>query len=151
MKYEVTVVDLPARQVVGLCERISVANAMEKCPVLWEAFMSRHGEIANAVGDSAYGVSANMTENGHCDYWATLPVSSTDNIPPGMGCLTLRAGKYAKCARVDLASIGKAYEFLYGEWAQAQKEHPVDFTAACFEQYARDWNETSFDLYVPLS
>jgi predicted transcriptional regulator YdeE len=151
MGWDVTIVDLPARQVVGLSERISVAEAAGKCTALWEAFMPRRGEIADIAEGYAYGVSANMAENGDFDYWVAMPVSSAGKIPSGMGCLTLRAGKYARCV-TDLASLEKAYEFLYGEWAQAQEEHPVDFAEACFERYAHDWEETSpLELYVPMA
>jgi predicted transcriptional regulator YdeE len=151
MEYDVIIVDFPARQLVGLSERISVAEATKKCTALWEAFMPRHGERANVSEDYAYGVSTNMTETGDCDYWATLSVSSADKIPSGMGCLTLRAGKYARCI-VELATIEKAYEFFYGEWAQTQTVYSVDFTAPCFERYARDWEETgTLELYVPIA
>ncbi|MDR0250053.1 MAG: GyrI-like domain-containing protein [Burkholderiales bacterium] len=151
MKYEVTVVELPAKQLVGLSERISMADAKERCPALWRAFWLRRGEVTDIVENCAYGVSAHMEENGGFDYWATLPVSPTANTPSGMKRLTLRAGKYAKCT-IDLASMEEACEFLYGEWAQAQKDHPVDFAAACFERYANDWQETdTFEFYVPLS
>jgi predicted transcriptional regulator YdeE len=151
MEYEVTVVELPAKQLVGLSEHMSMADAKEKCTALWEALWRRREEVADTVESYAYGVSTNMEENGAFDYWAMLPVAPTASAPSGMKCLTLRAGKYAKCT-TDLASIEKAYGFLYGEWAQAQKAHSVDVTAACFERYANDWQETdTFELYVPLS
>ena len=149
MEYEITVVELPAKHLVGLSKRMSFADAAEECPALWEAFMIRRGEVPNVVEDYdyTYGVSANMEKNGDFDYWAALPVSSTTEIPSRMQSLTLRAGKYAKCV-VDLKSIKDAYDFLYGEWA---KSHPVDFQSACFERYARDWSEAGIELYVPLS
>ncbi|MCL2020775.1 MAG: GyrI-like domain-containing protein [Betaproteobacteria bacterium] len=151
MAYDVTVVDLPARQLVGLRERVNLADASVKCPALWERFMPMCIEISDATEEYAYGASTSMAENGEFDYWATLPVLSTVNIPVGMEHLTLRAGKYAKCV-VELASIEKAYKFFYGEWARTRTEHPVDFTATSFERYAIDWQETgTLELYVPLS
>jgi len=151
MKYEVSIVELPAKQLVGICERMNMADAKEKCPAMWEALWLRREEVADVIESYAYGASANMEESGAFDYWATLPVSATANIPSGMKCLTLRAGKYAKCS-TDLASIEMAYQFLYGEWRESEKEHSVDFTAACFERYANDWQENdTFELYVPLS
>jgi predicted transcriptional regulator YdeE len=151
MKYEVTVVKLPAKQLVGLSERVSMADPKERCSALWEALRLRRGEVTDIVENCAYGVSTHMEESGSFDYWATLPVSPTANTPSGMRSLTLRAGKYAKYT-TDLASVEKAYAFLYGEWTQAQKDHPVDFAAACFERYANNWQESgTFELYVPLS
>jgi len=151
MEYEVTVVELPARQLVGLSERMHMRDAKEKCPALWKALMLRREEVAGLSENCSYGVSTCMGENGEFDYWATLPTSPSVHAPSGMKCLTLRAGKYARCT-VNLASLEKAYDFLYGAWAKTQKAHSVDFAAACFERYAEDWQVTgTFELYVPLS
>jgi len=152
MEYEVTVVELPAKKLVGLRERMNIADAKEKCPELWETFMLRYREVADVAEDYSYGVSTSMEEDGDFDYWATLSVSSTDTIPARMECLSLPAAKYGKCV-VDFASLEDAYKFLYGDWAKAQegKGYPVDFKAPCLERYARDWSEVGIELYVPLS
>jgi predicted transcriptional regulator YdeE len=147
MAYDVTIVELPAKRLVGLSARMNMSECGEKCPLVWEKFGPRMSEVKGVVEESSYGVSVNMEENGDLDYWATMAVSPEAPVPAGMSALSLRGGKYALC-NSTLDSIGGVYTYIYGEWAQT---HPVDFTSACFELYAKNWQEGDpVGVYVPL-
>ena len=147
MAYGVTIVELPAKRLVGLSARMSMSECGEKCPALWEKFIPRMSEVNDAAEEFSYWVSVGMEEDGSLNYWAAAAVSPQAKIPAGMSSLNIRAGKYATYA-TSLESLGDAYAYLYGEWA---KTHPVDFTSACFERYAREWQEGDpVELCVPL-
>ncbi|MDR2528213.1 MAG: GyrI-like domain-containing protein [Synergistaceae bacterium] len=149
MAYDVTIVELPAKRLVGLSERVNMSEYGEKCPALWEKFISRMSEVNDVAEEFFYGASVDMEEDGSLNYWVTAAVSpqAKIKIPAGMSELSVRAGKYATHV-TSLESLGDAYTYLYGEWA---KTRPVDFTSACFERYAREWREGDpIELYVPL-
>lgn len=49
-KYDVTVVEYPAKRLVGLKVRTSMQHAAEDCPALWMTFGPRMGEVPAGEG-----------------------------------------------------------------------------------------------------
>ena len=151
MSYNVTVVEQPARRLAGLYVRTNMRDSQKEGPALWEKFMPRMEELASIAEDGSFGASNNMVEDGSFDYWAAMAVPMGAKIPTGLSCLEVKGGKYAGCTVENLAGLGPAYEYLYGEWENTQNDHRVDATAACFEFYQKDWRDGDpVTIYVPL-
>ena len=151
MDYKVTVVEQPARRLVGLCARANMRETQKECPALWEKFMPRMEELASIAEEGSFGASVNMEESGGFDYWAAMALPQGAKAPSGLDCLEVRGGKYAECVVEDMADLGAAYEYIYGEWGNTQSDNRVDFTSACLEFYPKDWKYGDpVTIYAPL-
>ena len=150
MSYKVTVVEQPARHLVGFYVRTNFNNTHIECPALWGKFAPRMEELASVAEEGSFGASGNM-ENGSFDYWAAMAVPNGAKTPSDMSCLDVKGGKYAECLVENMADISSVYQYIYGEWGNTQNEYRVDFTSACLEFYRKDWREGDpVTLYVPL-
>jgi len=151
LSYKVTVVEQPARRLIGLRVRTNMRDSQKECPALWEKFMPSMEELASIAEKGSFGVSVNMEENGDFDYWAAMAVPQDAKPPSGMNCLEVKGGKYAECVVENLADIGTAYQYMYAEWEKTQDDYRVDFTVACLEFYPKDWRDRDpVTIYVPL-
>lgn len=150
-KYQVSVTEQPAYQVVGLKVRTSMATGMIDCPRLWEKeFGPRMPEIDSFPGLS-FGASLLVDHQaGTFDYWAAMPYRPGDPIPEGMALLDLPAGLYAECHLKSLEDLGGAYEHIFMNWGPASGYEFRD-DAPSYETYPVDHLETGrLSLYMPL-
>ena len=151
MNYKVTIVEQPARYLAGLFINANMNDTQNKCPDLWGVFMPRMEELFSIAEEGSFGVCVNMEENGGFDYWTAMAVHKNAKNPSDFRCLEINGGKYAECVVENLSKLAEAYQYMYGEWGNTQKDCHIDFTAACYEFYKKDWQETdSVLLYVPV-
>ena len=90
----------PAFEVVGMKYR--GRNEKNEVPELWEQFVPRMGEVNHRVDLTvSYGLMDNYDEaSGEFDYVASVEVSSSEELPPGM----VRV-KVVPSTKVDTTSI----------------------------------------------
>ncbi len=143
-KFDVTVVDYPAKHLVGMKVRSTMAKAHVDCPAIWQTFGPKMGlgcEAGSApVGSFGVCVMVNAEE---FDYWAAAQANASAAVPAGMGAIDLPAGLYAKAVLPNLENLGDAYTFLYTEWPKEQTDYICDETVPCFEWYPPDWQPNS--------
>ncbi len=150
-EYKVTVVEYPAKRLVGMKVRTSMHKAQQDCPALWQTFGPRIGELspADCGYPGSYGVSV-MLNAEDFDYWATVEMPSAA-VPAGMDCIDIPAGQYATCTVPNLEKLGDAYMYLYGEWPKSQTGCTFNGQAPCFELYPPNWQcQDSFEIFMPL-
>lgn len=150
-KYQITVVEQPQYQVVGLKVRTSMATGMTDCPQLWERdFGPRMPEIATFPGLS-FGASRLVDhEAGTFDYWAAMIYRPGDPIPEGMALLELPAGLYAECHLKSLEDLAGAYQYIFMVWGP-DSGYGLREDAPSYETYPADHMETGrLSLYMPL-
>lgn len=149
MNFEVTVVEFPAKTLVGTKVRTTMQKAQSDCPALWQSFGPRICELFPEC-KGVYGVSVMLNETDF-DYWAAVETASDATLLPEMETVKLPSGLYARCAVANVEQLGAAYMFLYGPWIQGQTEYALNMEAPCFELYPSDWQENdAFEVYAPV-
>lgn len=145
-EFNVTVVDFPAKHLVGMKVRTSMSKAKEDCPAIWQTFCPKMASIYSTEG---YGVSVMLNEQ-EFDYWAAAEAGDKP-LPEGLGHIDIPAGKYATCTVPSLEKCGEGYMFIYQTWLGSQKDWQLNMAAPCFELYPSDWTpDGPFALYVPV-
>ncbi len=134
----------------GLKVRTSMADSAKDCPALWGKFEPRMGELSPHPAES-YGVSMTIDENTF-DYWAVMPLADGAQVPAGMEEFRLPGGQFVRFDVPSLGALGGCYEFAYGQWPAANKEHLLDFARPCYELYNEEYMEKgNFWLYCPVT
>ena len=145
-EFEIKIVDLPAKGLMGIKVRTNMEKAREDCPALWQKFCPQMPQI---FGKESYGLSI-MLNAQDFDYWAAAEAPA-GAAPAGMENVTIPAGAYARCTVPNLESIGAGYMFMYQTWLGGQQEWKLNEQAPCFELYPADWNPSMpFDLFMPV-
>ena len=149
MSFEISVVEYPAKKLIGTKVRTTMQKAQNDCPALWQSFGPKIcTQFSNCQG--AFGVSVMVNENDF-DYWAAVEPSVETVVPEGMDIIEIPAGLYAKCNVPNIEQLGPAFMFLYGPWVQGQSEYSLDMNGLCFELYPNDWQPTdAFEVYAPV-
>lgn len=151
-KYDVTVIEYPAKHLVGQKIQTTMAKAHEDCSALWQAFEPRLGELAAAAtaNTGSFGVSVMLTPE-EFDYWAALEVSASAAVPPGLGVIGIPTGLYAKATVPNLEKLEEVYMFLYDTWLKGQTTHTYNEAAPCFEWYPPNWQPTeALDVFMAV-
>lgn len=145
-EFEIKIVDLPAKGLMGIKVRTNMEKAREDCPALWQKFCPQMPQI---FGKESYGLSI-MLNAQDFDYWAAAEAPA-GAAPAGMENVTIPAGAYARCTVPNLESIGAGYMFMYQTWLGGQQEWKLNDQAPCFELYPAGWNPSMpFDLFMPV-
>ncbi len=136
MTYNISIVEFPAKKLVGMKVRTNMQNASTDCSAIWQTFGPRSVEISGGacVGKECYGVSVMVNENDF-DYWAASEVLTDGDLPDGMEVINIPAGLYAKCSVAGLAKLSEAYSYLYCQWPNEQSEYALNMQGASFEIY----------------
>ena len=154
MALEITVKELPGRQLTGMVIRTNMQKASIDCPAIWQTFGPRmaslSGKADTEFGES-YGLSVMVSQDGTFDYWAAVEMSADVPMPDDMAPVELPGGLYA-CATVpNLSQVAEAYGTMYMQWPQQQSEYGVNMQAACVEVYRGNWTPNdSVELWVPV-
>jgi AraC family transcriptional regulator len=144
--FEVTIVDLAAKQLAGIKVRTSMAKAKQDCPALWQNFCPKMPDIFTK---KSYGISVMLNEQDF-DYWAAAEAPE-GACPAGLEPVGIPAGSYARCEVANLESIGEGYMFMYQTWLASQGEWKLNVQAPCFELYSANWNPAMpFELFMPV-
>lgn len=157
---EATVVELPARHLVGMSVRTSMKTATADCTALWEQFFPWMCRVNGLQGGGyacpSYGLSMDADmQSGQFTYWATIEVQSQfadpAQWPSGISSVTLAAGPYVGIGVVSLSKLSEAYMHIYGPWAQSQHAYSLDYSGVCFEYYdERYLKDGSLEVFAPL-
>ncbi len=155
--FDISVIEVPACTLAGLCVRTNVQDAPKDCPKLWQQdFMPRLPELAwdpaDAFLNATFGISVMIGEEGVFDYWAAAPLAEGASVPEGMRAIGLPGGLYAHCHVPSMDFLGHAYMALYKDWAPQQTEYEALMQAPCVERYTQDYLTTGgFDVYMPVA
>lgn len=152
MSFEITVVELPAKHLIGMSVRTDMRKAQTDCPAVWQTFGPRIAGIPgrDGAGQGAYGVSFMLNENDF-DYRAAVEAAPGTTVPDGMAAFEIPSGRYARCGVASFEQLGEAYMYVYGQWAPGQSEYALNMQAPCFELYPPNWSPgDAFEVYVPV-
>jgi AraC family transcriptional regulator len=152
MKYDVTVIQYPAKRLIGLKVQTTMSKASADCPALWDVFGPQMGGLQAAGNTQAgsFGVCV-MLNAEDFDYWAAVEANVSTAVPPGMGGIDLQAGLYARALVPNLEQLGDAYTYLYTEWNKEQAAYACDETLPCFEWYPPDWRPAgAFEIFAAV-
>lgn len=98
------------------------SNIGEKLPPLWDAFLMRSHEIANAVTDPYYGVVIPTPGEERLDYIAGLATTGPVAKPAGMDSVTVRAATYALFTHRGLPrELNRTINYIYASWLPASR------------------------------
>lgn len=150
-EYIVTVVEYPAKRLIGMKVRTSMAKADTDCGALWQAFGPRLEELPKGAGGrGSYGVSV-MLNAEDFDYWAAVEMAPSAAVPDGLGGLGLPAGLYAKVTVPNLDRLGPAFMYLYEAWPKSQPGYAINYQVPCFELYPPNWQVTdALEAFMPV-
>jgi len=126
---------------------------------LWEEFLTRKHEIKNVKEGYALGVcAAQHPDIGKRDgdaftYIAGLPVTSLDDIPPGMVATKLLASRYAVFThKGPLADLPHTISYIWGTWVpkgECKRREIADFELYD-DRFDPESESSEFDIYVPI-
>lgn len=155
------IVNLQPLKVVGLSYQGMNRNG--ELPKLWQAFLSRVGEIKSGLGDGkSYGLcepleesieDINLEEPNEIKYLAGIGVSSEEEIPQGMEVWSVTHSKYAVFTHYgSVEGLGETYKAIYSDWLPNSGYEAV-FTKD-FEMYDQDFKpgqkESKMYIYIPI-
>lgn len=120
---EPRIVEVAERKLVGMKTRTRLID--NQIPKLWQTFMPQRFAIKNSLLTGFFAVHErdaavtfkNFTPATEYTSWATIEVSSHEQIPEGMEARTLSGGLYAIFIHKGPAQNFKAtMDFIYGQW-----------------------------------
>ena len=149
--------EFPRTAVIGMQEPFT-QETVNRIPELWQRFHARAGEISNATGAAAYGVSfVNDPVELNFDYLAASEVSDLTDIPEGMVGREI-GGNLAAIFTLELkgqsigGEIGAAYRNIWRNWIPT-----ADFVPAAkydFERYDDRFDSAtltgSIEIVIPV-
>ncbi len=131
-------------------------NENEEVSVLWNNFIPRSSEIANACEPGVfYGVCSRIenSPDGSWSYVAGVEVSCLDEIPEGMVGRTVPRSTYAVFVhRGHLAALGATWSGIYHEWLPNSGYRPAaDWAFECYdERFDAHSPFSELDVFVPI-
>ena len=94
---------------------------------LWQQFMPRRSEVKNRItadfiSMQNYREGWNFSPTTIFEKWATVEVSSFDEVPPKMETYLLEGGDYAVFVHQGPASeAAKTMQYIFGQWLPESK------------------------------
>lgn len=151
---EPKIVERGAFQVVGMTQRFTPGK-MDGIAALWDRFIHRAGEVADAVPGVHYGVGVDDRREGEPGflYTAGTAVASVGRIPIGMNAVTIPAGRYAVFThRGPVTLLAKTVVAVWHQWLPSsgyKARHAPDFERYD-ERFKMHSPDSEVDLYVPI-
>lgn len=111
---------LTSKKLIGIRMMMSLSD--NKTSNLWQAFMPRRAEIKNRattdfISMQNYGNDWNFSPTALFEKWATVKVTSFENVPAGMETYLLQGGNYAVFFHQGLASEApRVMQSIFGKW-----------------------------------
>ncbi|KAK2947030.1 hypothetical protein BLNAU_18032 [Blattamonas nauphoetae] len=137
---------------IGMKVIATTADISPKAAKLWSSdFGPRMGELKGQYPGS-FGISVMQSEKPEdpFEYWAVIPVSDEEPIPDGMEEVIVEPRDYAQ-VDITFDKLPAAYQYLYGEWAQKNKEQNLSMVLPSVEFYPPQYMETKeMSICVPL-
>lgn len=149
--FELEIVDVPTKYLIGLCIRTTIPRSSIDCPPLWQEFNKRVGELPGAKHNKSYSLYLMVDQRITFDHWVAAKMPRNAIVPQGMEGIDLPGRQYLRCFVPNSAALLTAYSVVYSDWPQSQEEYDVDMGGPCFELYPPDWQPNeAFDLYVSI-
>lgn len=150
------IIQLPSKKLVGMSSVMSLAK--NTTHLLWQNFMSGRNEIENRVS-SDY-ISMQMynepMQPGNFEQeftkWAAVEVSQFGEVPDGMECIVIPAGKYAIFHYKGLPADAGIFRYIFGVWLP-MSEYELDNRPqfeVLGEKYKNGSADSEEDIYIPL-
>lgn len=126
-------------------------------PKLWGKFDGRSKEISNRQGKVvSYGVcfsTPSMLQKDEFYYMASVPVTSSDDVPEGMVAKEIKGGDFVVIThKGPISKISDTLDYVYGSWLPKSGFDPDD--RANLELYDQRFKfedpESEFDILVPI-
>jgi AraC family transcriptional regulator len=115
------IVTLNEKKLIG--KRLIMSFADYKAGELWKDFMPRRKEISSNLSDDLIAMTVynpthflNFKPTNEFEKWATVEVSSFDNVPADMETFILAGGLYAVFDYKGLNTDDSIYHYIYREW-----------------------------------
>ncbi|MCW4469888.1 GyrI-like domain-containing protein [Flavobacterium sp. MFBS3-15] len=113
---------IPPKKLIG--SRLNMSYANNWTFKLWNGFMPRRKEIANAVGTDMFslqiypeGFHAHFSPETEFEKWAAVEVTDFDAHPEGMETLELAGGQYAVFSYTGTPEEAVPfYSFIFNDW-----------------------------------
>lgn len=145
-----TVVDYPAKRLIGMNVLTSMRKASVDCPALWQSFGQRVSEFLVGGCKGSYGLSI-MINAEDFYYWTAIDAYLLKTVPEGMKRIDIPDGQYAVCPAPNLEKVAETYMFLYETWLKGQSEYVLNEQVPCFEQYPPNWQPSdAFEIFMPV-
>jgi len=125
---------------------------------LWTKFFSLHEKLPEPVNNSFYGIYYPgekfdpATMQGY-NYFVGLEVKEQVELPEGLQMHKVPGGNYAVFEYVGpVQEIGKAYEYIYGEWLATTNYKPasLEMFEVYDERFQEDSKESVVEIWVPV-
>lgn len=154
LSMEPQIITKPATKLVGIATQYDSADL--SLTRLWSAFRPYRNNIANRIGDDAFGIYESYQEQGDevsFSYVCSVPVSSFDQIPDGMTTRELPEQMYAKFThRGPVANLDQTLKYIWGSWLPKSSYDYVE--KPDFELYPSGFNDADpkneLYLHIPI-
>lgn len=104
-------------------KRLTMSFAEYNVADLWKSFIPRRKEITNNISTDLISLVvyppthfANFSPTNKFDRWATVEVSSLNNVPREMETFTLDGGLYAVFNYKGLNTDNSIYQYIFSVW-----------------------------------
>jgi AraC family transcriptional regulator len=148
---------LAQKQLIGQSVQMSLAN--NKTGQLWQAFGPRIKEIPNRVSTDKISMQVypplyyeQFSPIKAFEKWATVEVSTLNNIPAGMQTFVLEEGLYAVFNYKGSSSDPSIFRYIFSEWIP-HSEYEVD-DRPHFEvlgtKYQNNSPDSEEEIWIPI-
>jgi AraC family transcriptional regulator len=113
--------NLNEKKLIG--KRLTMSLINNKTGELWQSFMPRRNEITNTVSTDLISMQvyhpshfAEFKPTNEFEKWATVEVTSFENIPADMETFTLPGGLYAVFEYKGSSTDPSIFQYIFGTW-----------------------------------
>ena len=144
------IVTLPAFRAIGLAWS---PQDEDDIPAMWQRFLQREHEIADARPGSSYGLCQPLPD-GSWRYLAALQTAPDAPVPDGMAAVDVPAQRYARFQhRGPVSGLPDTFRAIHGSWLPAAGLAAVDgieFEYMDQRFLAPDHPDSLTELYIPI-
>jgi AraC family transcriptional regulator len=147
---------LTPKKLIG--KKLEMSLADNKTFSLWQSFMPRRKEINNTVSSDLYSMqvyddSFDFTKpTQEFEKWATMEVTTFDEIPEGMESFELVGGLYAVFFYKGLSTDTSIFRYIFGEWL-VSSEYLLDnrpHFEILGEKYKNNDPNSEEEIWIPV-
>ena len=150
--------NLQEKKLIGKSVKMSFAD--NKTGALWQSFMPRRKEIANAVGAELYSIEIYAPEffdafdpQKEFEKWAAIEVEDFESLPENLETLTIPNGLYAVFLHRGTAAEGvKTYRYIFETWLPNSGFSLDDrpHFALMGEKYKAESPDSEEEIWIPV-
>ncbi|AVG15672.1 MerR family transcriptional regulator [Chromobacterium vaccinii] len=144
------IVNLPAFRVIGLAWSPQDEGDI---PAMWQRFLERENEIADARPGSSYGLCQPLPDGGW-RYLAALQAAADAPVPDGMAAVDVPAQRYARFRHVGpVDGLPATFRAIHGSWLPAaglEAMDGIEFEYMDQRFIAPGHPDSLTELYIPI-